>query len=179
MTERPAPSPQAAPAALAAAAPPRPSLPSTPVAATGSAATTETGGNKSSVVISHIEYDGKAGRSEADEYIEIRNQGSLPVDISGWRVSAGNVGQDFHFPSATVIKPQQILRVYTNEVHPETGGFSFGSVRAIWNNRGDIGLLFDRSGAEVSRWAYGRKPQAKAPAQVPAPPKAPPMGKTK
>lgn len=109
------------------------------------------------VVITHIQYDGKVGRVEADEYIEIQNQGPSSVDLSGWRVSAGSVGQDFRFPAVTILLPKQSVRVYTNEIHPETGGFSFGSARAIWNNRGDVGVLVNRSGVEVSRWAYGRK----------------------
>lgn len=115
------------------------------------------------VVISHIHYDGKVHRTQADEFIEIVNQSQTPVDISGWRVSAGHVSQTFHFPARTIIKPQQRLRIYTDEIHPESGGFSFGSKRALWNDKGDIGFLFDPSGAEISRWAYGNK--AATPAQ--------------
>lgn len=115
------------------------------------------------VVITHIHYDGKVHRTQADEFIEIQNQGKASVDLSGWRVSAGNIGQNFLFPAHTIIKSQQRLRVYTDEIHPESGGFSFGSKRALWNDKGDIGLLFDASGAEISRWAYGHK--ATSPAQ--------------
>ncbi|ETW91975.1 MAG: hypothetical protein ETSY1_45845, partial [Candidatus Entotheonella factor] len=49
------------------------------------------------------------------------------------------------------------IRVYTNEVHPETGGFSFGIGRAIWNNQGDEGQLFDQDGNVVSSYGYGSK----------------------
>ena len=45
-------------------------------------------------------------------------------------------------------------RVYTNEHHPESCGFSFGSGSAIWNNKGDYGHLYDASGAEVSTYCY-------------------------
>lgn len=109
------------------------------------------------VVITHIHYQGQVFRTQADEFIEIANQGPTPVDLSGWWVSAGHIGQNFFFPPQTIIKPQQRLRIYTDEIHPESGGFSFGSKRALWNDKGDVGLLFDKTGAEIARWAYGAK----------------------
>jgi hypothetical protein len=69
-------------------------------------------------------------------------------------VKKGNEArQDFVFP-AMELQPGQSCRVYTNEVHPDTCGFSFGSGREIWNNGGDCGYLYDASAAEVSRYCY-------------------------
>jgi hypothetical protein len=75
-------------------------------------------------------------RVESDEYAKIANEGGAPMDIGGWRLNAGDPGQDFIFPSF-VLQLGQACRVYTNESHPESCGFSFGSGRAIWNNQGD------------------------------------------
>ena len=107
------------------------------------------------VRISHIHCDGEKGSSEPDEYCEIVNQGGAPVNLKGWRLNAGDPGQDFIFPDFT-LAPGQTCRVYTNEHHPEWGGLSFGYGRAIWANKGDCGYLYDASGREVSRECYGK-----------------------
>lgn len=119
------------------------SVPTEPVAPSGAA----------KVVIQFVNYDGQVYRVESDEYAVIANTGTAAINIGGWRLNAGDNGQDFHFP-AVEIAPGQSVRVYTNEVHPETGGFSFGKGQAIWNNKGDCGYLFDNSGVVISQWCY-------------------------
>lgn len=83
----------------------------------------------------------------------IANVGTAPINLSGWRLNAGDPGQDFRFPSFD-LAPGQSVRVYTNEYHQESGGFSFGSGKAIWNNKGDCGFLFDAGGNQVADWCY-------------------------
>ena len=109
------------------------------------------------VVISNILFDGLVKYVESDEYIEISNSGTSHADISGWKINAGNLNQDFTFPPETTLKSGQTYRVYTNQEHPESGGFSFKTGRAIWNNQGDVGYLYDASGELVSSFAYGDK----------------------
>jgi len=82
-----------------------------------------------------------------------RNGGGSPVNLGGWRLNAGDPGQDFGFPGFD-LGPGQECRVYTNEYHPESCGFSFGSGKAIWNNKGDCGHLYDNTGAELSTYCY-------------------------
>lgn len=108
------------------------------------------GGN---VILQNIFFDGTKGRTEPDEYAEIANVGSDPVNLSGWNLNAGAKGQDFYFPDFT-IQPGQVCRVYTNEVHPESCGFSFHSDQALWRNSGDCGYLYNREGIEVSKKCY-------------------------
>jgi hypothetical protein len=105
------------------------------------------------VVISYIDYDGQVPRVESDEYAEIANAGSDPVNIGGWRLNAGDPGQDFIFPSFD-LQAGQTCRVYTNEIHPEYCGFSFGSGTAIWSNSGDCGYLYDAEGTLVDDYCY-------------------------
>jgi competence protein ComEC len=107
----------------------------------------------SSVHIIDIFYDGLVPYVESDEYAAIRNTGSSPVSLSGWRLNAGAPGQDFWFPDFTM-QPGQECRVYTNETHPEWCGFSFGSPSALWSNNGDCGYLYDGSGNLVSPYCY-------------------------
>ncbi len=60
----------------------------------------------------------------------------------------------FTFPSY-ILEPGESIRVYTNEIHPEWGGFSFGYGSAVWNNSSpDTAVLYDAQGVEVSRKSY-------------------------
>lgn len=107
------------------------------------------------VSINHINFDGKEKGSEGDEYAEIANTSDFWVDVSGWKLNAGDEGQDFVFPEVSALQPGSKVRVYTNEVEQNTGGYSFGSKRAIWNNKGDTAKLSDNHGKLVSTLSYG------------------------
>jgi len=129
-----------------------------------------TGTATGAVAISDIVYKGKVKRTQSDEYIEITNKGTTPADLSGWKVMSGlSKKQSLTFPAGTTLAAGKSFRVYTNEVHPETGGFSIGSTTAIWNDKGDEGKLFDAKGNQVSTLAYGLSgiPGIKAELSVP------------
>ncbi|MEG4274535.1 MULTISPECIES: lamin tail domain-containing protein [unclassified Microcoleus] len=116
----------------------------------------KTGTATGTVAIADISYKGKVKRTQSDEYVEIANQGTTAVDVSGWKISSGlSKTQSFTFPPKTTLEAGKSFRVYTNEVNSETGGFSFGSSTAIWNDRGDEAKLFDAKGNLVSTLAYG------------------------
>ncbi|MCX6044593.1 MAG: lamin tail domain-containing protein [Chloroflexi bacterium] len=125
--------------------PAQPAPTATPAATTGGTA---------NVIIQSVFYDGAVYRVESDEYAVIANTGTAAINIGGWLLNAGDPGQNFTFPSFT-LAAGQVCRVYTNEIHPESCGFSFGIGRAIWNNTdADCGYLYDASGQEVSNYCY-------------------------
>jgi len=97
-----------------------------------------------------IFYDGLKSR-EPDEYVEIRNFSSSSVNVTGWKLK-DEYGHTFTFPNS-VLDTGKTIRVYTNENHPEWGGFSFKSA-AIWNNDGDEAVLYNSQGTLVSRMSY-------------------------
>jgi beta-lactamase superfamily II metal-dependent hydrolase len=109
----------------------------------------------SNVQITKIFYDGLVYRVESDEYVEITNLGSEPQDLAGWVLKDISEGYpSFTFPHY-VLTPGAAIRVYTNEIHPEWGGFSFGYGKAIWNNTNpDVAALYNAQGQEVSRKSY-------------------------
>ena len=109
----------------------------------------------SNVQITKIFYDGLVYRVESDEYVEITNLGSEPQDLAGWVLKDISEGYpSFTFPSY-ILEPGASIRVYTDEIHPEWGGFSFGYGKAIWNNTDpDVAALYDAQGQEVSRKSY-------------------------
>jgi hypothetical protein len=112
---------------------------------------------KPEIVISDIFYNGLEYRTEGDEYVEVSNAGTSPGDISGYHIEDGGLGETFFFPEGTLLPAGASVRVYTNLYDPSTGGFSFGSKRAIWNNKGDIGRIYDASNNLVDEYAYGNK----------------------
>jgi len=107
------------------------------------------------VQITFIFYDGLVPRVESDEYVEIANLGDQPHDLVGWVLQDISEGYpSFTFPSY-VLAPGERIRVYTNEIHSEWGGFSFSSGEAIWNNNDpDVAGLFDAEGNLLSRASY-------------------------
>ncbi len=113
--------------------------------------------NAEGIVITHIEYDGTAGRGEGDEFAEITNRGASSVDISGYKLNAGGRKQVFVFPASTVLAPGGSTRVYTNMSVDKSKGFNAKSKTALWNNKGDLGTLVDASGDFVCSYAYGSK----------------------
>ncbi|GAH75777.1 unnamed protein product, partial [marine sediment metagenome] len=109
----------------------------------------------SDVQITYIYYDGKVPSVESDEYVEITNLGTEPQDLAGWILIDISEGRPwFIFPSY-VLTPGKSVRVYTNEIHPEYGGFSFRYGKAIWNNSvPDTAALFNAEGLKVSQKSY-------------------------
>jgi len=114
---------------------------------------THTPASVPNIQITFILFDGVVPQVESDEFAQITNQGSLSVNLQGWRLNAGAPEQDFYFPNFQ-LDPGLSCRIYTNEIHPEYCGFSFGGGEAIWRNTGDCGYLYDREGAQVSKYCY-------------------------
>lgn len=129
---------QAPPAAPAAPVAPVPVAPAPPAS----------GGLRLGV----LNYDGAVSTVESDEYMEIVNGGG-PINLQGWRLMDDD-GNEFRFP-AFEIATGQACRVYTNQIHSEYCGFSFGSDKAIWGNAGDVVMLVDGAGAVVERRCWG------------------------
>jgi len=95
-------------------------------------------------------------RVEPDEYVVIKNLSTCFQDMTGWTLK--NISQPsptFKFPPFTIY-PGEIIRIYTDQVEPETGGLTFYyGLGDIWNNdTPNIAVLYDAHGNEVSRKSY-------------------------
>jgi hypothetical protein len=87
------------------------------------------------VRIECIVYQGTEFETESDEYVQIKNYGAASQDLLGWTlVNQNNTKRAFTFPASFLLEPEMSIRVYTNEIHDEWGGFSFESAEAIWTN---------------------------------------------
>ena len=95
-------------------------------------------------------------RVEPDEYVVIKNLSTCYQDMTGWSLkNISKPSPTFKFPPA-IIEPGGIIRVYTDEYNPETGGLTFYyGYGDIWSNdKPDIAVLYDALGNEVSRKSY-------------------------
>lgn len=141
------------------------------------------------VQITHINYKGMTTlytietneiiMVEPDEYVEIKNFGDSPQNITGWVLKNltkggpaftfptfrpcscewyGNVIdciENCYPPSPCIIEPHRSIRVYTHEPHYESGGFCFYSLFNVWDNETpDTAVLYNVEGQEVSRKSY-------------------------
>jgi len=89
---------------------------------------------------------------EPEEYVEIFNMGSQPVQLDGW--SVGDIGNHIYvFPKFT-LRAGEYCRVYTNLYRPRNCGFSFFSPSPIWDNEGDCAYLKDATGRLVDEFCY-------------------------
>ncbi|HST05860.1 MAG TPA: lamin tail domain-containing protein [Chloroflexia bacterium] len=97
------------------------------------------------VVISTVHY-------KDEEYVELRNENDLPVDLTGWVVRDKNDDkQSFTFAEGTELKPGSTTKVFTAPGHKQT----FDSKRPIWNDKGDVAELLNADGKVISTFAYG------------------------
>ncbi len=107
------------------------------------------------VCFSTIIYTGSIAGG-ADQYAEIQNISNKPVDLTNWKLHADKINLDFTFPLFD-IQPGQVCRIYSNELHPDSCGFSFGSSQAVWNATQDCGKLLDAKAGVVSEFCYPKR----------------------
>ena len=87
-----------------------------------------------------------------EEYVELRNDNDLPIDLAGWVLRDKNdADQAFTFAEGTELKGGSTTKVFTAPGHKQ----SFESKRPIWNDKGDVAELLTADGKVVSTFAYG------------------------
>ena len=136
---------------------------STETKAAPKAAPTKAAQKPTSISIAEINFDGKVKKTESDEYVVIQNSSKDAIDVSGYIVypaTTGNQGSTFSFPKGSTIKPNSSVRVYTNEIHKETGGYSWSSGKALWSNSGGLAVLKDDKGIKLGELKYTPTPPA-------------------
>ena len=89
---------------------------------------------------------------EPEEYVEIYNMGSQPVELDGW--SIGDIRNHIFIFPKFVLRSGEYCRVYTNLYRPQNCGFSFFSPSPIWDNEGDCAYLKDATGRLVDEFCY-------------------------
>lgn len=79
-----------------------------------------------------------------DEYVEVTNDGPVPIDLTGFILRDESTRNRYHFPDGFTLDPNGSVRV-----HSAGGEFGFGTGSPIWNNGGDTAFLIDSQGRFV------------------------------
>lgn len=89
------------------------------------------------------------------EWLEIRNTGDEPLDLSGWTVKDESATHRYTFTDGTRVPGGASLRLFTgcgDDTAAERYWCRTGS--AVWNNDGDTAFLLDPDGRTVTSHAY-------------------------
>ena len=105
-----------------------------------------------------VNYDapGDDGRNLNGEWATIRNDGALPVDLTGWVLKDESATHRFAFPAGFVLLAGESVTIYSGcgpATSTELYWCTVGS--AIWNNDGDTAFLLDPSGNVAALLSYG------------------------
>ena len=92
--------------------------------------------------------------NENDEYVVFRNDGSEPLDMSGWTVE-DEANHEYIVPEGFTLTPGASVTLYTGSGTDTPTELYWGSDGAIWNNDGgDTVIVSDESGDVVLQNEY-------------------------
>jgi micrococcal nuclease len=90
------------------------------------------------------------------EWVEIRNEGGSPVDLTGWGLKDESATHRYEFPASFTLASGESVTVRTGcgvDFGTELFWCSVGS--AVWNNSGDTVFLLDPNGNAHDAFSYG------------------------
>ena len=88
---------------------------------------------------------------ERAETAAITNDGTVPVELAGWKLVSVKGNQVFdQFPDGTIIAPGQTLIVTSGPGARTGAGFLRWTNQSMWSNSGDPGRLIDSDGNVVA-----------------------------
>jgi hypothetical protein len=104
------------------------------------------------VTFNEIHYNPK-GTTESGEWIEVHNQMSINVDLSGWKLTGG---VDFVFPERTTIPGGGYYLIEKDPTNPALAGFNVTGPfeGSLSNNGGELITLLNNIGGIVQSFTY-------------------------
>ncbi len=99
------------------------------------------------LTISEINYNSSSDL-KSDDWIELNNYGTMPLDISEWRIGDERANHSFIFPTGTVIPPGGYLVVPED---PEKFRAIFPQVPGV---PGELGFSLNNSGEQIKLFDY-------------------------
>jgi hypothetical protein len=110
------------------------------------------------LIIKKIHNDG------LQESVSIQNQGTVAQPMSGWILASLRGQRFFPFPDNLIFLPGMAIIVHSGQQMQGQVRASlivqndlFWTNEQVWNNRGDLAMLFDADGNEVDRYGYPNK----------------------
>ena len=99
------------------------------------------------IVSIHYDAPGDDNENLNGEWVEVRNGGPRPLDMTGWMVKDESASHRFAFPDAFVLEAGATVRLHTGcgtATLDELYWCNVGS--AVWNNGGDTVFVLDPAG---------------------------------
>jgi hypothetical protein len=98
------------------------------------------------------------------ESVSIRNQGIVAQPMSGWILASLRGQLLYTFPDNLIFLPGMTVIVHSGQQMLDKVRSSiiaqvelFWTNEQVWNNRGDMAILFDSNGIEIDRYVYPHK----------------------
>ncbi len=89
------------------------------------------------------------------ESVVIANEGHADQPLTGWSLATLQGLRVYRFEDGLVLRPGGRVTVTSGEGVAHRPPAVYGwTDEPIWNNRGDVALIFDCDGEEVARFAY-------------------------
>ncbi len=92
------------------------------------------------------------GPEPQGEYVLIENDRTGSADLDRWTLQ--DAAQHTYRFAALTLAPGATVKVWTGTGPDDAENLHWGRHQAVWNNTGDIAILRDAGGTEVSRFAY-------------------------
>jgi len=82
------------------------------------------------------------GETLNDEYVDVKNDGSSSLDMTGWTLE-DEAGYTYQFPDGFSLGAGDTVRVHTGSGTDSSTDLYWGSGSPIWNNDSDTAHLYD------------------------------------
>lgn len=107
------------------------------------------------LVVDEIRADppGRDERHLDDEYVTFENEGTTPLDVSGWSVE-NEAGDAYRFPDGVELAPGERVTLHTGTGTDGDSDRYWGADRPLWRNVGDTVRVRDANGVLRIREAY-------------------------
>ncbi len=101
------------------------------------------------ICVKEVRNDGKS------EAVVIVNEGHVEQPLTGWTLVSLHGVQVFRFDDGMVLRPGANVTVTSGEgvAHRPPTVLAWTD-QTVWSNRGDVAIVFDYEGEEVTRFAY-------------------------
>ncbi len=104
------------------------------------------------VVIAYVEYN-PPGNDVLGEYVLIKNEGLVDVDMSGWQLK-DEQNHVYTFPNGFILEAGASVKVHTGPGNDTNTDLYWGRRQAVWNNNGDTAYLYDAEGHLVDKCSW-------------------------
>ena len=101
----------------------------------------------------HADAEGDDRANLNDEYVVFRNNGSSPLDLSGWTVTDA-AGKTYTFPDGYTLPAGATVTLHTGSGTDSETDLYWGSGSPIWNNDGDTVTVRNGDDAVVQTETY-------------------------